>query len=116
MALVILLASCPVMAQQSQPSEETSAPEQKSSNLSKDISRLNDDKLGEALAAFMANHPKAQCKKRDASLSDCHVWADITIGGVAVRGVEKCASEVPDPAPTMNCLQGIEAHFVSELL
>jgi hypothetical protein len=116
MTLVFLLATFPVMAQQSQPSEETSAPEQKSSNLSKDISRLKDDKLGEALAAFMANHPKAQCKKRDASLGDCHVWVDVSIGGVTVRGVEKCSSEVPDSASTMNCLQGIDAHFVSELL
>jgi len=116
MALFILLAPFPALAQQGQPSEETTAPEQKSSNLSKDISRLKDDKLGEGLAAFMANHPRAQCKKRDASLSDCHVWVDVSIGGVAVRGVEKCASEASDSAPAMNCLQGIDAHFVAELL
>jgi hypothetical protein len=116
LALVTLLAAFPAVAQQGQPSEETSAPEQKSSNLSKDISRLKNDKLGEGLAAFMGNHPKAQCTKRDASLSDCHVWVDVSIGGVAVRGVEKCASPATDSAPTMNCLQGIDAHFVSELL
>ena len=115
-AVVILVVSFPVLAQQSQPSEETSAPEQKSSVLGKDINRLENDRLGEDLAAFMKNHPKAQCKKRDASLSDCHVWADVTIGGATVRGVEKCASEAADSATTMNCLQGIDAHFVSELL
>jgi hypothetical protein len=115
-ALGILVTTFPVMAQQSQPSEETTAPEQKSSNLSKDINQLKGDKLGESLAAFMANHPGAQCKKRDASLSDCHVWVDVSIGGVAVRGVEKCNSEASDSASTATCLQGIDAHFVSELL
>jgi hypothetical protein len=116
MALIILLVSLPVMAQESEPTEETSPPEQKSSVLGKDINRLMNDKLGEGLAAFMANHPKAQCKKRDATLSDCHVWADVSIGGVTVQGVEKCASEPSGSAPTMHCLQGIDAHFVSELL
>jgi hypothetical protein len=115
-ALGLLLASFPLHAQQSQPSEETTPPEQKSSALGKDINDLKGDKLGESLDVFTANHPKAQCKKRDTTLTDCHVWDDVSIAGVTVRGVERCGSEASDSAPTVNCMQGIDAHFVSELL
>jgi hypothetical protein len=116
MALVFLMASFPLYAQQPQPSEETTPPEQKSSALGKDINQLKGDRLGESLDSFKTNHPKAQCKKRDSALTDCHVWDEVSIAGVSARGVEKCSSEAPDSPPAMNCLQGIEAHFVSELL
>jgi hypothetical protein len=115
-ALGVLLASFPLHAQQSQPSEETTPPEQKSSALGKDINNLKGDKLGESLDVFTANHPKLQCKKRDSQLTDCHVWDDVSIAGVTVRGVEKCGSEASDSAPMVNCMQGIDAHFVSGLL
>jgi hypothetical protein len=116
MAFGVLLASFPVMAQQSQPSEETSVPEQKSSALTRDINHIKDDSLGESLDTFMAKHPKAECKKRDTLVGDCHVWEDVSIAGITVRGVEKCSSETSDAAPSTNCLQGIDAHFVKELL
>jgi hypothetical protein len=115
-ALGLLLASFHLHAQQSQPSEETTPPEQKSSAQGKDINDLKGDKLGESLDVFKANHPKLQCKKRDSQLTDCHVWDGVSIAGVTVRGVEKCSSEASDSAPTVNCMQGIDAHFVSELL
>jgi hypothetical protein len=114
----VLLAAFPLRAQESQPSEEVTPPEQKSSVLSKNINDLKGDKLGETLAVFTANHPKTRCLKRDSSLSDCHVWDDVSIAGVSLRGVENCKSEAEasNISPRINCLQGIDAHFVSELL
>ena len=49
-------------------------------------------------------------------MSDCHVWDDVSIAGVSAHGVEKCSSETADVTPSLNCLQGIDAHFVNKLL
>ena len=114
--LGIFLAAVPAMAQKSQPSEEVTPPEQSSSVQGSQINDLNGDGLGETLEAFTAKHPKLKCTKRNDTLSDCHVWDGVSFAGVSARGVEKCGSDAPDGSLVVDCLQGIDAHFVSNLL
>ncbi len=115
-ALALLLTTFPAMAQQSAPSEEVTPPEEKSSSQPVDLNDLKGDKLGETLDVFTSNHPKLKCMQRNSLLSDCHVWEDVSIAGITVRGVEKCGSETSGTSPELNCLQGIDAHFVNKLL
>jgi len=115
-ALGIFFAAFPAMAQKSQPSEEVTPPEQSSSVQGSQINDLNGDGLGETLDVFTAKHPKLKCTKRNDTLSDCHVWDGVSFAGVSARGVEKCDSETPDVSLVVDCLQGIDAHFVNKLL
>ena len=114
--LALFLAAFPAMAQNSQPSEEVTPPEQSSSVQGAQINDLNGDGLGETLDVFTAKHPKLKCAKRNDTLSDCHVWDGVSFAGVGVKGVEKCGSETPDGSLVVDCLQGIDAHFVNNLL
>lgn len=114
--LGLFLSAFPAMAQKSQPSEEVTPPEQKSTVQGAEINDLNGDGLGETLEVFTAKHPKLKCTKRNDTLSDCHVWDGVSFAGVAVKGVEKCGSETPDVSLVVDCLQGIDAHFVNKLL
>ena len=114
-ALGLLLAAVPLMAQQAPPSEEVTPPEEKSSQ-GIDLNDLKGDKLGESLEVFTTNHPKLKCTQRNSMLSDRHVWDDVSIAGIAARGIEKCSSAPAEIAPELVCLQGIDAHFVNKLL
>ncbi len=116
LVLGLFLAAFPVMAQNSQPSEEVTPPEQSSSVQGAQINDLNGDGLGETLEAFTAKHPKLKCTKRNDTLSDCHVWDGVSFAGVTARGVEKCGSDAPGGTLVVECLQGIDAHFVNNLL
>ena len=116
LCLGLLLAVLPAMAQNSQPSEEVTPPEQSSSVQGAQINDLNGDGLGETLDVFTAKHPKLKCTKRNDTLSDCHVWEGVSFAGVTVKGVEKCGSETPEVSLVVDCLQGIDAHFVNKLL
>jgi hypothetical protein len=114
--LGLFLAALSLRAQRSQPSEEVTPPEQNSSVQGAQINDLNGDGLGETLEAFTAKHPKLKCTKRNDTLSDCHVWDGVSFAGVSAKGVEKCDSETPDGTLVVDCLQGIDAHFVNNLL
>lgn len=114
--LGIFVVAFPAMAQKSQPSEEVTPPEQSSSVQGAQINDLNGDGLGETLDVFTAKHPKLKCTKRNDTLSDCHVWDGVSFAGVSARGVEKCGSETTDGSLVVDCLQGIDAHFVNKLL
>ena len=114
--LGFFLAAFPAMAQKSQPSEEVTPPEQSSSVQGAQINDLNGDGLGETLDVFTAKHPKLKCTKRNDTWSDCHVWDGVSIAGVSAKGLEKCDTEKPDVSLVVDCLQGIDAHFVNKLL
>ncbi len=49
-------------------------------------------------------------------MSDCHVWDGVSFAGVTARGVVMCGSEAPGGSLVVECLQGIDAHFVNNLL
>jgi hypothetical protein len=69
---------------------------------------LQGDKLGESLATFISQHPKAQCEDSTKTRKNCYQWDDVSIFGFTAH---------PEPGCTLakhsvpGCVQGLSAQF-----
>jgi hypothetical protein len=69
---------------------------------------LQDDKLGESLATFISQHPKAQCEDSTKTRKNCYQWNDVSIFDFTAH---------PEPGCTLlkhlspGCVQGLSAQF-----
>jgi hypothetical protein len=74
---------------------------------------LGGDALGENLAVFVSNHPKAQCSDSTKRRINCYQWLEIAIFGMAAH---------PDPGCSIKnysspgCVEGLSAQFVDKHL
>src|SRR5258705_7986602 len=74
---------------------------------------LGNDQLDENLAAFVSNHPKAQCTDSTKTRINCYQWTEISIFGMSAH---------PDPGcsvknySSVGCVEGLSAQFVNQHL
>ena len=74
---------------------------------------LGGDALGENLATFVSNHPKAHCADSTKTRISCYQWLEISIFGMAAH---------PDPGcsiknySSVGCVEGLSAQFVEQHL
>jgi len=69
---------------------------------------LQGDSLGEPLALFMSNHPKALCQDVSKTRRDCYQWDDVSIYGLSPRPDSDCT---PARHARPGCEQGLTAQF-----
>jgi hypothetical protein len=74
---------------------------------------LESDKLGENLANFTANHPKAKCMDSTAARINCYQWKDISIFGMTAHPDQDCSVKKHSSA---GCAEGLSAQFVNQHL
>ncbi|MGA2814058.1 MAG: hypothetical protein ABSG16_21875 [Candidatus Acidiferrum sp.] len=74
---------------------------------------LEGDKLGESLAAFKAQHPKAQCDASQKTRTSCYQWAEVAILGLIAHPDSGCNLKKRYAA---ECLEGLTARFTDERL
>src|ERR1043166_6212800 len=66
---------------------------------------LKGEAPGMMLKQFKSNHKHADCTKQSETLVHCHIWNDVSFGGVEAMTFKGC--------PTLECIyQGIFADFV----
>jgi hypothetical protein len=73
---------------------------------------LQGDKLGESVATFTAQHPKAECERSE-TRTTCYQWADVAIFGLTAHAGAGCNLKKRYAA---DCLQGVTAKFTNERL
>ncbi len=69
---------------------------------------LQGDKLGEDLANFISQHPKAQCEDSTKTRKNCYQWDDISIFGFTAHSEAGCT---PAKHSAPGCVQGLSAQF-----
>ncbi len=69
---------------------------------------LQGDKLGESVATFISQHPKAQCEDSTKTRKNCYQWDDISIFGFAAHPEAGCT---PSKHSSQGCAQGLSAQF-----
>lgn len=69
---------------------------------------LQGDKLGESLATFIAQHPKAQCEDITRTRKNCYQWVDVSIFGLIAHPPPGCS---PATHSSSGCVQGLSAQF-----
>jgi hypothetical protein len=69
---------------------------------------LQGDKLGEDLAIFISQHPKAQCEDSTKTRKSCYQWDDVSIFGFTAHPAPGCT---PSKHSTPGCVQGLSAQF-----
>jgi hypothetical protein len=69
---------------------------------------LQGDSLGEPLAVFMGNHPKALCQDVSKTRRDCYQWENVSIYGLSPRPDSDCT---PARHARPGCEQGLTAQF-----
>lgn len=70
---------------------------------------LQGDKLGESFAAFISEHPKAQCEDSTKTRKNCYQWDDISIFGFTAHPEPGCN---PARHSTPGCVQGLSSQFL----
>ena len=74
---------------------------------------LGGDALGENLAAFVTNHPKAQCVDSTKARTNCYQWLEISILGMSAHPDAECSIKNYSSA---GCVEGLSAQFVDKRL
>ena len=74
---------------------------------------LGGDALGENLATFVSNHPKAQCADSTKTRINCYQWLEISIFGMAAHPDPGCSIKNYSSA---GCVEGLSAQFVEQHL
>jgi hypothetical protein len=69
---------------------------------------LQGEKLGESLATFMSQHPKAQCEDSTKTRKNCYQWADVSIFDLSAHPDPGCS---PSKHSSPGCAQGLTAQF-----
>jgi len=72
---------------------------------------LENDKLGESLAAFASLHPKAICEKSTKTRTNRYQWSAVSIFGMTAHPEPGCSIKNHS---SPDCVQGINAQLVDQ--
>jgi len=101
------------LAQEKQP-RATDRSDDKSYSKSTEPYELKDDKLGETLEVFKTHNSNAQCVRRSEKLTDCGLWAGVSIAGAPAFADKDCSMD--SKVGSRDCWEGLSAKFFEERL